>query len=208
VDAFRSRRALVIGGSRGLGEVVAKLLAAGGADVRLTYHRGESDARSVVEEITAGGGKAASFHLDVADPDRGMAALTADAWQPTHLYYFATPPIFRGGFIPSEALLDRFRQCYVIAFATVVGAAKARAAGRLSVFYPSSTAIDERPRAMNEYIAAKLEGEELCRRLVQDGGVDIHVERLPRLKTDQTATVMPVAAGDPLPLMAKILGKC
>jgi hypothetical protein len=206
-DAFRGRRALVIGGSRGLGEVVAKLLAAGGADVRLTYHRGESDARSVVEEITAGGGKAASFHLDVTNPDRGLAAL-ADAWQPTHLYYFATPPIFRGGFIQSEALLERFRQYYVIAFATVVAAAKARTAGRLSVFYPSSTAIDEKPRAMNEYIAAKLEGEELCRTLAQDGGVDIHVERLPRLKTDQTATVMPIAAGDPLPLMAGILGKC
>ena len=36
---FRGERALVIGGSRGLGEVAVKLLAAGGADVRFSYHR-------------------------------------------------------------------------------------------------------------------------------------------------------------------------
>jgi hypothetical protein len=32
-------KALVVGGSRGLGEEAAKLLAAGGADRQLTYHR-------------------------------------------------------------------------------------------------------------------------------------------------------------------------
>ena len=205
---FRGRRALVIGGSRGLGEVAAKLLAAGGADVRLTYQRGESDARAVAEEINRGGGAAASYRLDVTDPDRDLAALTADGWAPTHLYYFATPPIFRGGFVQSEPLYQRFKQFYVTAFAGLVQAVAARSAGRLSVFYPSSTAIDEKPRAMNEYIAAKLEGEELCRALSKPGQIDIHVERLPRLKTDQTATVMPVAAADPLPVMAKILEKC
>jgi acyl dehydratase len=43
-NEFVGQRALIIGGSRGLGEVTAKLLAAGGAEVVVTYHRGASDA--------------------------------------------------------------------------------------------------------------------------------------------------------------------
>ncbi len=43
-DLFRGERALVIGGSRGLGEVAAKVFALGGAEVRLTYHQGATDA--------------------------------------------------------------------------------------------------------------------------------------------------------------------
>jgi acyl dehydratase len=50
---FHGVRALVIGGSRGLGEVAVKALSAGGADVRFTYHRGESDARAVAAEVGA-----------------------------------------------------------------------------------------------------------------------------------------------------------
>ena len=40
-DEFSGQRAVVIGGSRGLGEVTAKLLALGGADVSITYHLGK-----------------------------------------------------------------------------------------------------------------------------------------------------------------------
>jgi len=39
-EEFKGVRALIVGGSRGLGELVAKLLAAGGADVLITYRTG------------------------------------------------------------------------------------------------------------------------------------------------------------------------
>jgi len=44
---------LVIGGSRGLGELTAKLLCSGGGCVHLTYSRGRNDARRVSAEIMA-----------------------------------------------------------------------------------------------------------------------------------------------------------
>lgn len=59
---FRGERALVIGGSRGLGEVAVKLLAAGGADVRFSYHRGAAEANQVSSEIARAGGLATCFH--------------------------------------------------------------------------------------------------------------------------------------------------
>ena len=48
---FDGVRALVIGGSRGLGEITAKLIAAGGGKVVITYHAGKSDAMAVAQEI-------------------------------------------------------------------------------------------------------------------------------------------------------------
>ena len=56
-EEFSEQRALIIGGSRGLGEVAAKLLAAGGAEVIITYYRGEQDAIRIVEEIVAHGAR-------------------------------------------------------------------------------------------------------------------------------------------------------
>jgi hypothetical protein len=91
-DAFVGQRALVVGGSRGLGEVAAKILAAGGADVQLTYRVGKRDAQNVVDEIVTGGGQANFCELDVLQPQNKWAGPTA----PTHLYYFCQP--FHFGF--------------------------------------------------------------------------------------------------------------
>src|SRR5690606_27303584 len=57
-DRFAGASALVIGGSRGLGEAAAKLFAAGGAEVTLTYRDGAAEADRLLAEIAAAGGRA------------------------------------------------------------------------------------------------------------------------------------------------------
>ncbi|MBM3265941.1 MAG: SDR family NAD(P)-dependent oxidoreductase [candidate division Zixibacteria bacterium] len=59
---FSGQHALVAGGSRGLGEATAKILAAGGGTPLITCHQGTADAERVVREITETGGTA-SFAL-------------------------------------------------------------------------------------------------------------------------------------------------
>jgi acyl dehydratase len=54
---FAGGTALVIGGSRGLGEVTAKLLAAGGAKVVISYRVGAAEAEATADEIRAAGGQ-------------------------------------------------------------------------------------------------------------------------------------------------------
>jgi hypothetical protein len=49
-SAFGNQRALVVGASRGLGEVISKVLAAGGAQLMLTYAAGVADAARVAAE--------------------------------------------------------------------------------------------------------------------------------------------------------------
>ncbi|WP_348538140.1 SDR family NAD(P)-dependent oxidoreductase [Nocardia cyriacigeorgica] len=59
--------ALVTGGSRGIGAAIARELAAGGADVAVTYQHAEQQAKAVVAEIEALGRRAIAIQADSAD---------------------------------------------------------------------------------------------------------------------------------------------
>ncbi len=200
---FAAQRALIVGGSRGLGELVAKVLAAGGADVMITYHQGREDAARVVEEIVSSGGQASYLQFDVLDQPEAPTVL--ESWHPSHLYYFATPFIFsgrRGRF--SADLFEKFCRYYVTGFANamkMLNSSEARHA-----FYPSTVELDELPLDMAEYTAAKAAGETLCALLEKSRpGTTIFRPRLPRLATDQTASLLPVDNQAPLPIMIELL---
>lgn len=61
--------ALVTGASRGIGKAIAHTLAREGFEVLLTYMSKAEEAQAVVMSITAAGGKARAFQLDVNDSD-------------------------------------------------------------------------------------------------------------------------------------------
>lgn len=203
---FTSQRALVIGGSRGLGELAAKMLAAGGADVYLTYNQGQSEANDVVLDILSQGGNARAIALDVREPiDKQWKSLKG--WAPTHLYYFATPYIFSGqrvGFSPE--LLTTLISYYVTGFARAVETFVP--SGLSAALYPSTVALDEFPTDMTEYCAAKAAGEALCQLLVRrHRGLNIICPRLPRLATDQTVSLLPAENHDPRGIIRDLLLK-
>jgi len=78
VTTLAGRRALVTGGSRGIGRAAAIALAAGGADVALTYRTRRADADAAVAEIAALGRRAVAIRADMASRD-DIAALLAQS---------------------------------------------------------------------------------------------------------------------------------
>jgi acyl dehydratase len=205
---YNKRTALVVGGSRGLGEVCAKLLAAGGSEVWLTYRVGRGDAERVVADIEAGGGRARALEFDVLSENGVSGALSGR--KPTHVYYFPTVPIFVAEQDRFDAALFRkFCSVYVDAFVGLLQDLRRMGDGALSVFYPSSIAVDAPVRGMAEYAAAKSAGESVCRYLSKaNSELSIHVERLPRLATDQTASLVLHDTADPIAIFQSVLAKC
>lgn len=201
---YAERRALVIGGSRGLGEVCAKILAAGGADVCLTYNQGKHEADEVVDEIVQSGGRAHAVSCDVLNLKNSALEEMIKNWSPTHLYYFATPPIFVASRTFSSSLFRTFCDFYVHGFVELlelVGQGEG-----ITVFYPSSEAVDELVPDMAEYAAAKSAGEIVCRQLEKTKrDLTVNIVRLPRLPTDQTSTMFPVEAAEPIPLLLDVV---
>ena len=79
---FAGSTALVIGGSRGLGEVTAKLLAAGGAKVVISYRVGGDEAEAVAREIRAAGGARETLVFDALRPAEPQLAGPSAARRP------------------------------------------------------------------------------------------------------------------------------
>lgn len=200
---FRGERAVVIGGSRGLGEITAKLIAAGGGDVRISYHRGRGEATKLVEEIGAAGGSSEAFAYDVTDSDDRALRRLASEWSPTQLYYFATPLIsLEKGPLFSPEKFEGYCRFYLDGFARAVEALLPGHARPLAIFYPSTVFLDQFKRHSTEYCAAKAAGELLCQHLQKSQpGVRVHAPRLPRMKTDSTASLIFVSTADPLEVM-------
>jgi len=206
-DEFKGSTALIVGGSRGLGALTAKVIAAGGGHAILTYARGKLDALELVDEIRAHAGPEACSAISydaLKDPTPQLGSLPR---APTHLYYFATPQI---GYQRDEpflpALLETFMAVYVIGFYSCCRYLASISGSPITAFYPSTIFAENTPATMIEYASAKTAGEMLCAHLNRsNAGIKTIVHRLPRLLTDQTSTIPPVATRDPLEVMLPII---
>jgi len=201
---FAGSLSLIVGGSRGLGELSAKLIASGGGRVIITWRTGKEDAGNVAADIRAAGGYCETLPYDAGKPAREQLAALAEA--PTHVYYFPTPSIFRAqSEMFSAQRLQDFVAVYVDGFWQLIQTLRERQPA-LSAFYPSSVAVTERPRGMTEYSMAKAAGEVLCADInVSLAPTRVTVIRLPRLPTDQTSTVADADGADPLATMLPII---
>jgi hypothetical protein len=205
-DAFKGWTALVVGGSRGLGEVAAKLMAAGSADVVVTYRSGRAQAEAVKAEIVAFGGR-----CEIAGFDAGKSGLNLPVLDkpdaPVLLFYSASPHIFRRRTQDySRAWFEEFLSIYVDGFIDVLQTVKAWTSGQISVLYPSTEAVDQPMAQLVEYAAAKAAGEAACRSITAgDARIRVDLPRLPRLLTDQTNSIIHVDTAEPAAVLLPVL---
>jgi len=205
--SFARQRVMIVGGSRGLGELSAKIVAAGGGETAITYVCGREDAARVADEIAANGGSATIFQLDVT---RGEPSL-ASAWPTTsitHLYYFATPRIkpSRSETLDQESIA-LYRRYYVNGLERLLSRLLPGRQFPLTLFNPSTIYIDHPDPAFAAYAVAKAESERLCTTL-QNSQKHLFravMPRLPRLKTDQTVGLGGEAMPDALETLLAVL---
>jgi hypothetical protein len=204
---FASSTALVIGGSRGIGEVTAKLLAAGGSNVIISYATGRLDATNVVAEINRSGGRCEAIRYDInLDPQKQLQELRR---VPSHVYYFPTPTILRRkrpGFAPER--LEEFNKFFISGFFELIETGLRLWPQKIAAFYPSTEFVVDWPADLTEYAMSKAAAEVLCAEMSRSlTGVHVLMQRLPRVLTDQTASLDANQVQDPMPLMLPIIRK-
>jgi acyl dehydratase/NAD(P)-dependent dehydrogenase (short-subunit alcohol dehydrogenase family) len=186
--SFGGQRVMIVGGSRGLGELSAKIVAAGGGETAITYVCGREDAARVADEIVANGGSATILRLDVTRDESSLASVWPTT-SITHLYYFATPRIkpSRSETFDQE-LVALYRRYYVSGLDRLLSRLLSGRQSQLTLFNPSTIYIDHPDPAFAAYAVAKAESERLCAALEnsQQALFRAVMPRLPRLKTDQT----------------------
>ncbi|HEY0338130.1 MAG TPA: glucose 1-dehydrogenase [Burkholderiales bacterium] len=69
VISLKAQRALITGGSTGIGRSISMAFAAAGASVVVNYARSKNEAQQVVSEIMEHGGEAMAIQADVSDED-------------------------------------------------------------------------------------------------------------------------------------------
>ena len=191
---FSDSTALIIGASRGLGEFTAKAIGVGGGRVIATYCIGRDQCEKVANEIRSCGGICDILSYDARKPATSQLELMPAL--PTSLYYFATTKIAaRQNDLFDGERFNEFVRVYLRGFFDLCLQMKTLGVKRLVILYPSSVAVESRPADMGVYAMAKAAGEVLCDEIGQRWPeFQVIVRRLPRLLTDQTATVLNVSS--------------
>ena len=126
---------------------------------------------------------------------------------PIRWYYMATSAIFlRKSPVFVQQRFQEFLDFYVTGFYDLCRALRAQTGKGFSIFYPSSVSVEDRPANMTEYAMAKAAGEVLCADMQSfENSGPVLIRRLPRLPTDQTATLFDVEVADPIDVMLPIV---
>ena len=82
---LKNKTVLIIGGSRGLGDIVPKYRFKGG---HLIYYNGKEDAINIKNEIINKGLKCSVFEMNVMKPDEVLIKLKEKGYIISDLYYF------------------------------------------------------------------------------------------------------------------------
>jgi hypothetical protein len=204
-DEFSGQTAIVIGGGRGLGELIAKLLTLGGARATITYHQGSVDAERVVADARSAGHIMHATSFNVLAKDNPSAPATELGF--THLYYCATPHIrasATGHFDYDQ--FDRFLDYYVLGLAKTIERLRRHIATTACCWFPSSTFLDGDAPDFAEYVAAKACGEAMCRQFAKSHApLRFMFDRLPPMPTDQTQSLYGQPKADAVAIVLEAL---
>jgi len=192
-NQFETQRALIIGGSRGVGEITAKIISAGGGQTVISYAKGKTDALRVIEDITADSGQCGMINYDVLSPsDAVLNCFAGDMI--THIYYFASPRIEKtDDLVWNEKTFSKFSEYYLSGLARLLDVFIKNPIYKkngITLFIPSTIFLDQPQKDFSEYIAAKGAVEAFIRQFTfKYPSWTAMLPRLPRMLTDQTSGV-------------------
>ena len=205
--SYLPQNILVIGGTRGIGELVTKLLILREANITFTFAKGKKDAIRVSEEIKNYNHKANFYNLDILDSSQ-LKNFLISSQKFDQIYIFASPRIKESQkyFFDNE-LYEKYNSYYVKPILDIAETLKLSNNSLTRIFYPSTIFLDkENHKSFLEYKASKYLGEIICKDITEKNSkIEIISSRLPMILTDQTSKVNKSIINDGIKVLEKIL---
>ena len=104
------------------------------------------------------------------------------------LLYFASPAISPTEYGFDQDLFEGFYTYYCKSFEAI--AKRFSEHGGLTVYWPSTTFLDDNNDKFQEYVAAKSIGEKICEKLSVTTNLTVFFPRLAKISTDQTLSLI------------------
>jgi hypothetical protein len=201
VNEFSKVNALIIGGGRGLGAIVARIIVAGGGRVVISYRNSSDEAINLIKEIrdNTNSNHVAIVKIDVLNVNT-YSNLGFD--NINQIYYFASPKIkIEEDGINVYELMRLYYRYYISGFKKLLIFFKSKNP-KISVFYPSTIYVEQPHRRFCIYAKIKAIGERCC-----DESLSVFSVRLPKIKTDQTISLFKEIYADPVDVFLPIIRK-
>ncbi|NRA65838.1 MAG: hypothetical protein HRU19_15225 [Pseudobacteriovorax sp.] len=197
---IKSHKALIIGGSSGLGSIVSRILLASGCQVYSTYNGNDFGVQLIEKECEdfSCTQKFSYSQLSVDSLQDSLPFVLNSEFDA--IYYFATPRIFDKSlefFNPRK--YEIFSKYYIYAVEELYRIYRQKYPDRKLLFCtPSTVAIEEKISELNEYSLAKAAAELLLKKIGEfDKNFHFFSPRLPRFESQQTLTFFQGLNKDP-----------
>ena len=182
---FRKSKALIIGGSRGIGSIVARLITIGGGDASITYNHGKEEAKKIQREINEWGGNCKIYKFNILQDN--ISEFIGKNFN--QIFYCATPKIKENKNVDiDQDLYEKYFEYYVKGLEKIYDSKFLENIKK--IFYPSTIFLDENNKNYREYCLAKKNGEDFCN-LFEKLNISVLKPRLPKFLTDQTNSILP-----------------
>lgn len=205
---LQNKKTLIIGASRGLGEVASKISAVLGSNMLLTYNLENKNILKIKKEII----KDAKVECDLIKlnilkenyKDKKNFFKDID-----YCYYFPTPKI-----VPSEnnkfnnEIYMNYKKYYLDKFVKLSKFLNKVANKKIKIFYPSSIYLNKQNKLFMEYVKAKMISEKKIKELNNKlRNIKIEIYRLPEMNTSQNIKILNFAKNDNEKIMLRLIKK-
>ena len=184
--ALIKHKALIIGGSRGLGELTAKIIATSGGSVTITYNNNQALAKNLLNIFKKKRLKLNLKNFKINN-NGNFDHKSIKNNNYNCLYYFATPIIYRQKNSKFDnKIFNDFNNIYCKALVKIIKVLKIK---DLIIFYPSTIYNFKNNKNFSEYILAKRNGVRKLKIMEKKYKIIPIIKKLPPFKTDQNNTI-------------------
>tara|TARA_B100001564_G_C20648383_1_gene675604 strand:- start:23 stop:1483 length:1461 start_codon:yes stop_codon:yes gene_type:complete len=186
-----NKKALIIGGSRGLGEVTSKYLAIQKCVTYATYNLGLNEIKKFKKEFHRFNYKIFFLKYDIEN--KKFITINKKKFKKIdYFFYFATPKILNTYLYKFDKILfNKYMNYYYRSFKNLCIELNRIAEKKIKIFYPSTIYINNNNQNFKEYTLAKKNSEFKIKKLEKKlNNIQIKIFRLPEMSTHQNIKIL------------------